>query len=1360
MNLTINLSTGVGAQQLKLGANTTLAGLTLGAGDSVLDSNGNTLAQAGTASGTVTVANGTVTALTGGSFVGVGEHNIDAATDVTIDGVTFAAGAKGTFTNGATAAADTFAVTAGTASIDNTFQGTTVTANGVTYTVVPPTVATFSGTSNAVTVFDSGKITLTAADNTSYTIGDQTVNDGNGATLTFIAKESKAYLCSTGEGTISLGANESITISDANGNNTKQIAAGEGSTIDVAVTNGKYTLSGLDTEGEKVSIGGKNYLYHKDTNFLEEYADAEYQTGKGTGYILNENSSSISFTCGGNAGPGVLDTTTAKDMPIVLTGDGLGTICRAMPAGATYYFDADGKRTDDQNGAAYTLTKTANGYTLTSTDNANKNITLDASGLTNLKVDFSEGNGTQTLNVDEKTELASGSKFGANDVIKYSNGTYVTCGTTGTTSVFLTPGKPMTIEEMTSGTTVSVEPGKSVNVGDSVYKAADTGVTIGAADDGTIGVKSGTLSATSGTYTMLTGDGTTVGDTVEVSGNTEVEITPDVNGKATIKGLDEVGEKAVIKDSTGNPTTYEVISQGIVKKVDKNGKTTYLNVTEGEAPVFKENGDTGVTEIDGAPVSPEAAGDGTTAYNADGKPVQSDSDGEKAAILTKNGNSSTLEVRQDMVLGVQLTGDTVTVKDKGTDTTYTVKNSTEISANGATFTSAEGVVSDVTGTLTVKKGTLDTKDGSDKAKYTLNEGTNVNFQEGSPLNGTKVTTSAGNTITIKEQNNSSATTVDSQGNITGVDSGAEIKGVPDGVTVTTTGNGTLTINGKTWEVRGDDDGATFTASSDGISGITGLAEGGTLSTADRVSDLSINGCTITRANNGLSYTAGSAGKGEFELSHQGDSLRTADGTTFTVGKSQNGVSVGTDGKLDGLTDGEKVTVVKGNSTLVYEVTGNTLVTTKTEPDGTVTTMTSILPEGETAFSIEAGQMKAANGSTDASQLKTDTDIKAGSTEVSPVNTVTNGMQLDNKGHATAHSDKAIAEITIKDDDVLKYEATKDVRQTIQIGAGSTAEWEIITSNKADTIDYAGKNDGSITARDGNDKITISGAGDAVVRGVSGKNTLIHTGTGDATLMGGSGNDTFKSTNEKDTIIMGDGNNTLEMTVGVTNTISDYEYGKDRLKTAAHTGVLDLGSINVGTDGVISYGTTEGAVKVGDDGQEFYAATLTDADGNNKRNIGWTGENGGRIDATGQTEKVVLIGNRNGRKDTLMGGQAGDTIKAGNGMSSLWGAAGNDLIISSSEESNEIFFLSGDGQDTVQGFTTYSESNASTADTLDFYGQGVTSVKVTSDGLKLYNGEDSMLISGSFDENTMFQWKNDTSDKIRVTRQTTCPMIMP
>ena len=88
--LTIDLATSTGAQQVKLKGGADLKGLTLGAGDSVLDSNGNTLAKAGTASGTVTVANGTVTALTDGSFVGVGEHNIDATSDVIIDGVTFA----------------------------------------------------------------------------------------------------------------------------------------------------------------------------------------------------------------------------------------------------------------------------------------------------------------------------------------------------------------------------------------------------------------------------------------------------------------------------------------------------------------------------------------------------------------------------------------------------------------------------------------------------------------------------------------------------------------------------------------------------------------------------------------------------------------------------------------------------------------------------------------------------------------------------------------------------------------------------------------------------------------------------------------------------------------------------------------------------------------------------------------------------------------------------------------------------------------------------------------------------------------------------------------------------------------------
>ncbi len=59
--------------------------------------------------------------------------------------------------------------------------------------------------------------------------------------------------------------------------------------------------------------------------------------------------------------------------------------------------------------------------------------------------------------------------------------------------------------------------------------------------------------------------------------------------------------------------------------------------------------------------------------------------------------------------------------------------------------------------------------------------------------------------------------------------------------------------------------------------------------------------------------------------------------------------------------------------------------------------------------------------------------------------------------------------------------------------------------------------------------------------------------------------------------------------------------------------------------------------------------------------------------------------------------------------------------------------------------------ASTADTLDFYGEGLTEVKMTSAGLKLGKGENTMLVSGSFDENTMFKWKGNTDEEPRVAK---------
>lgn len=1341
MNLTINLSTGAGAQQLKLGESTTLAGLTLGAGDSVLASDGTT-AQASVAGATAKVNAGAVT-LTGGTYVGVGTtvNTIDATSAVIIDGVTFNAGAKGTFTNGTT---DTFNVTEGTASISTTFNGTTVKANGVTYTVVPgSTEATFSAEPpNTVTGFTAGKITLTAADNITYNIGNQTVKDGNGAELTFVSKgaDNSVYLCSTGTGKISLNAGEAITLSDENGTNPKTITAGTGSTIDVAVVNGKYTLSGLDNN-EKVTIGTKEYIYHANTKFLEE-CTSTYPNGSGDGYILT--GSSISFDVNGS-GNGTLDEYTATAMPESMAGDNsLGIICRAVSEGATnkYYFDSEGKRADE-NSAAYTLEKTSNGYVLKTTANCTGNLTIDARGLTNLTVDFSLGtDGKQTLKVDDKTTLTD-CTLGTGDVITDSSGNIITCGSGGT-DITMGAGEDILVKNMTSGTTVQVEAGRKVKVGNSIYTAAGTGLTL-AESDGTIGVQSGTLSATSGTYTML-GDGGQKGDVVTVSGNVEVS-TDGTTGKATVKGLDSVGEKAVITDSTGKKTTYEVISPGIVKKVAGDGRISYWRVT-GEA-TFTDSANPTSSEgpLDGTPVNTQEATEGTTYLNSKGVPTTSD-DEDKAATFNNNGSRKELEVTQTLELGVQLTGDTVTVKDKGTDTTYVLSDATTVTAREATFTTKNGILSDVTGTIKVSSGNLDTRDGDSDAKYVLSgEESKVNFLEGSSLGGTSVTTAGGVVIIIKESDNKNTTTVDSRGNITGIDGDAEITGVPGGATVTTTGSGILALNGKTWKVEGDSDGATFKAANSGkLSSVAGLDEGATISTEDSVTGMVLNSCTLTSAPEGFSYTEGKTpGQGTFSFAHTGDAIRLGDGTTCKVNQNQDGVSIGTDGKLTGLSDGEKVTITKGTDTYVYEVVGNTLVTTKTGSDGSQSILTSILADGETSFIIEPGQIKAANGSTDASQIREGAAFNAGSTEISAVGTVTNGMMLDRNGKATANRDKLMAEITIEDDgQLLKYTSKKDIHQTVQIGAASQDEWDITTSSQADTVEYGGSKAVSITSGAGNDKITVSGAGEALINGVSGRNTIIHTGTGDATITGGTGNDTIRSAHAGDLISGGGGENTYILS-GATTHVTDFAYGMDKAIVSTQAGKLGIDGIKTHSEGRIEYtgtGKTSGSLDVSDqDYGGFYAVTLADVDGHNKLNVAWTGTEGDMIDASSRTEKLLLVGSDEGPVDTLIGGQAKDTLIAGEGVSSMWGGAGNDLLISDDDRESTIFFLAGDGYDTVQGFTALAENSLNDADTIDFYGQGITDVKLTQNGIKFYHGQESMLLSGSYDENSMIKWQN-------------------
>ena len=746
--------------------------------------------------------------------------------------------------------------------------------------------------------------------------------------------------------------------------------------------------------------------------------------------------------------------------------------------------------------------------------------------------------------------------------------------------------------------------------------------------------------------------------------------------------------------------------------------------------------------------------------------------------VTKNSDKNySLMIESALTAGsVEIDGVQVAITDKNNSgTKYIVDTSGKaFTVNGTATVDADDVLTSASGTITLESNTALTTKAAGAAYVVSNTGTGITFVAGTSLNSTAVTTQVG-TVKITESSNTTATTVASDGAVTGIDGSAAITGAATGQIITTTGDGTVSINGTSWTVAGSASGVTYTADADTkgrVSSITGsdgnaLTKGTTVSTTDDISGSTVNGITVTSATKGLSITQTEAESASVTLSNSGDEIANASGT-FKVNTAGNGVTVASDGTVSGLTDGEKVTVTNGTTTTVYEVTGNTLVTTQTDSStGTdvTTTYTSILADGETdGFTVALGGKIATNATKEADKTADTTGFTLGGTAV---DTVTTDMMVDASGNATTSSEKAVAEVTIQNDGTeIKYTSKQDKKQTVAVTTGTTAankEWDITTGGGSDVITFAGAKDATINAGDGNnnvtltntgdvsvvagsgnDEITINGTGDALVSVAGGRNVINHTGAGTASIAGGTGNDTISSTNEDDLIYGGAGNNTFQMNAGVTNKISDFTFGADKAALAGVTGTLDAGQVVVDVDGTIAYGdkATSGAIDVSAETFDgYYAVSIADQNGKHKINVGWTGGNGGMINASGLTEKTLLIGNSEGKADTLMGGSAGDTLKAGTGEASLWGGAGNDTLVSGTEASTSFFFLAGDGQDKVQGFKAYTEETKDTADVLDFYGQGISSVMLTDSGIKVTKGTDSMTLVGSYDANTMVQWRS-------------------
>lgn len=994
-----------------------------------------------------------------------------------------------------------------------------------------------------------------------------------------------------------------------------------------------------------------------------------------------------------------------------------------------YTYTTDGtKITRSNGGVKYTLTGnsdtnllTTDGWELADIPITTKNYDTDTLFLADGSKTEVENDSAARLDVvnNEKTLIVRNT---------------ITAGVVATgDTVTITAGTTDTVYTLADNTHVTAK-GASFTTTNGVVSSASGTLTLTEASDsltanGTVNVDASVL--TSGKVTYLQGTALDKA-TITLGASKSLTITESTNGADTVydasnKTLTGVDAGTVIATSGVSSTELASIATAGAGTFTVNGITF---TSEAAATVTKVSETTaGNLTVDTAITT--GGNDGKN-YNVEGKLYKSVSAGVKlsssGAVLGKD-KSVTIDEHDAItnkgtgLLEVSSSGQINLAKGMNFtmgETTYTIASeiSTGYVGTEAEPKSKEGYL------VTVKVGDdtqnyILTEDELSAAKVTDESGTQGELWDMTDKNQCLLLPSI--PITVNAASESASYNA----------AGFAVTGTGTAAQVTKKEDGSYTVAVTDKVLLGVEISGVTAALSDSGTGTTYKAPGGSFQ---------LNG-TCTLDSSGL-LTFGKAG----------NSVTVGD-CTYTLNKVKDKVSIDTKGQLTSLTDGEKVTVTKGDETIIYEVSGETLLLTKTSA-GKTETITNLLAAGEKdGFIIDAGAMEAVNRATETSKSQNNTGLEV---NTEGVDEVTDGMLLDRNGNATMSEDRAIATVTIQEDESLKYTAKADKGQDIKITNTSSKTWDITASNKRDTIEYAGSGEASISAGDGNDSISITGSGDVLVLGENGKNTIIHTGTGDATLKGGIGNDTIRSTHADDVIFGGGGNNTFIIT-NVETKVSDFTYGKDKAIVSSAAGTLDISKVNANTDGTISYsgtGGTGGSLDVSEQAYgDFYAVTLADADGRNKLNVGWLGERGGQIDARSQTDRLLLIGNQEGHiaflgdqkfTDTLIGGQSKDTIIAGNGDSYLWSGAGNDLIESNNDASHTIFFLAGDGNDTVTGFTTYGEDNA---DTLDLLGQGVTKVKNTSQGVQLYHDKDKLTLQGNFTANTMIQWANGDSQGV-------------
>lgn len=773
-------------------------------------------------------------------------------------------------------------------------------------------------------------------------------------------------------------------------------------------------------------------------------------------------------------------------------------------------------------------------------------------------------------------------------------------------------------------------------------------------------------------------------------------------------------------------------------------------------------------------------------------------------------NTGTTEFKVDQNSDISTTGGSLSATGVPSTSSVTTNGSGTVSINGLTFTvdGANGVTAkqnsgnakqlDITTLAAGNKVSTVTEDMS----VSISGNTYTGLSSGAVINPAGTLTlgagkygKVGTSGTITNEG-STDFTVDSNGDITTEGGDLSVKGAYANNKIKTNGDGTATINGMSYTVSDSGTGVTFTAAGKGVSSFSGLANGATLKLEGEFSGISITDDDLTATISNVTSSDGielkkvpngASSSYQLTLDKAGEKFTFGTSTIKAETTSDGIVFDGTNNSITGLSNGDKVSITRSTGTVTYEVKDGIL--TITDEDGN----TATFKQADSTVPMSVQSIKkisdltatsVSGNSTDASEQAATGGLEVGG---SKVDSVTNGMMVDNNGKATTDESKATAKITISDNgEEIKYETTNNRAQNIEVKTGTAAanmEWDITTGDGANTIDLNstksssittgnGRNDitlgssgdttvktgmgndtinssatgdtiietaggrntinltnatgsSTVSSGSGNDTVNASGNGEYVISSTGGNNKLSHTGTGDATISGGSGNDTIKAAGLNDVVSGGDGNNTFDVS-STSAAISDYTYGKDTLVTSTTTGKQAIAPSSFSTEGKITTAsgqTVDLSNGTGTDG--FYAATLADSDGGNKQAVAWATDDGSNINISGVSESVVLIGNQNSDTgDTLSGGSGDDTIYAGANDSVYGGGAGHNKIVLDSTATGAVVGMGTSGNDTVTGFTNgFDRSEADTLYLLEMSGD--MSFKLNGNNLYVNNGNGKM-----------------------------------